>query len=382
MTSDIQRRPDKDDRQRKYKRRWKQKASGSRSTDMFLKEGRDGAGQVGSAPTFDVGKQPKKPKRVEVTKNAAFEAGVKLAFTAAQGVGAALTGSLGVLAIYDLVKARGHDKDVEKVRRAITSGTLVNSRKFVNKIDPKIKIFSTRSDIKQALSREPLIKPRVATALAASISSQIMSGRNAFAMPGERGDYIFAPERTSAQVLGHEVGHILDFRKKSINIRRLGPYEETFWSSFWKPTHEQQVMGPERRAWRMSPERKRPGSLERAALGSYEKSFHGRRGAMSGVTAMALGLGTALLKSAEMTSGESERDTSAPGVSGQRFSGHMPEERSERGPGNQGQKGRGVPEWLRMLKYLPGSATQNSGDKTGPQKTDNQYETPKTASRR
>lgn len=48
MASDLraQRRPDVDDRRRKYRRRWKQKANGSRPTDMFLKEGAFEAGMV------------------------------------------------------------------------------------------------------------------------------------------------------------------------------------------------------------------------------------------------------------------------------------------------------------------------------------------------
>lgn len=43
------------------------------------------AATVGSAPTYDVGKQPKKPRRVEVTKNAAWRVGVKTAMAKIAG---------------------------------------------------------------------------------------------------------------------------------------------------------------------------------------------------------------------------------------------------------------------------------------------------------
>lgn len=54
--------------------------------------------------------------------------------------------------------------------------------------------------------------------------------------------------------------------------------------------------------------------------------------------------------------------------------GHRSKRKITRGPGNQGP--RGAPEWLRGTKFLRSPGTWNGGAKSGPQDTDNQFETP------
>jgi hypothetical protein len=74
------------------------------------------------------------------------------------------------------------------------------------------------------------------------------------------------------------------------------------------------------------------------------------------------GVKTAMVKVAgeEQTRGEFEAATSASGQGASQFSGMV--DRTERRAGNQGS--RGVPEWLRLLKDLPGQ-TPNTLPGTG-----------------
>lgn len=334
------------------------------------------AGTTGSAPTFDVGRKKKRRRgqrphaylKMRVSKVAAFEAGVKHAFDWKRTALIAGASGTGILAIYDLLRTRGYEEDVKTVQHAITSGKLVDSRAFVKKIDPKISVAWTESDIRRLLAREPSIPNWQASSFAKSIADQLAQGRNAFALPGERGASIFAPQRCSAQVLAHEVGHILDFRAKGLNISKQGPYSGGLMSVFWKPSYEESTMTPEREAWRRAPGRKRSTKLEEAALGSYDKAFHSTRGVLSGTTAVILG--ASLMKAAQsMTAGEFDRDVSAPGVTGRDFAFHRPEERVDR---RSYSKGRGVPEWLHVLKGRKPPTDTGRRDTSA----DNQFEVP------
>jgi hypothetical protein len=290
-------------------------------------------------------------------------------------IGGGVAAGSGILAIYDLVKARGHAKDLKYVQDAIGGGKRVDSRAFVRKIDPKIKVLWRKDEIYQALSREPSLSKSQARMASGMVAEAVSTNSNAFALPGERGAYIFAPQSTNAQILAHEVGHILDFRAKGLSIKNQGPYTSSLSQIFWKPSYESQVMEAERRAWHMAPGRKSSTELERSALGTYDKSFHMTRGTISGGTAVAIA--AMLAKTGAQTTGEYEAAVSAPGVSGMGPAPVQMSGRMERGAGNQGS--RGVPEWLRVLKHLPSKKTWNGGDKSGPRPSDNQLSTPQAA---
>jgi hypothetical protein len=75
------------------------------------------------------------------------------------------------------------------------------------------------------------------------------------------------------------------------------------------------------------------------------------------------------------TMSEASVETSASETTGMNDSGgHRSKRKITRGPGNQGP--RGAPEWLRGTKFLRSPGTWNGGAKSGPQDTDNQFETP------
>jgi hypothetical protein len=260
------------------------------------------AGQVGSAPTRDIKK--KQGDRVEVTKNASWHAGAlagmeKTALSRAQkwgvGVGVGAGTASGILAIYDKLRARGLDKDQQTIQHEIVNGKLVDSKQWVKKIDPTIVVATTRQDINKALADEGF-KGEVLKAITHNLSSQIERGQNAFAFMGVKKSYIMTSSRMSANVLGHEIGHVIDFRKRGLNFKNRGPYQEGVLAGLFKSKFNTAVMDKERRAWDLSPNRKKPTRVERAALNTYEKSFHKRR-SETATSLSALAFSAALLSS-------------------------------------------------------------------------------------
>jgi len=88
---------------------------------------------------------------------------------------------------------------------------------------------------------------------------------------------------------------------------------------------------------------------------------------------------TAADRDGPQTTGESKVNESASQVAGHTDHGGRSKSNVTRGPGNQGSKG--VPEWLRGLKFLRAPGTWKGGDKSGPQADDNQFETPGSGGR-
>lgn len=74
------------------------------------------------------------------------------------------------------------------------------------------------------------------------------------------------------------------------------------------------------------------------------------------------------------TMGEVGVEQGSSEITGQRDYAGRTGTKITRGSGNQGP--RGVPEWLRVMKHLHSPATWTGGDKSGPQKSDNQFEAP------
>lgn len=201
-------------------------------------------------------------------------------FAAASGLGA----------VYDLIKSRGLGKDQEYVVNAIKNGKKVRSKEFVKKIDPTIKVLTNRNEIKRALSQEPTLSDFEINVTTEVIVDAITHGYNAFAMPGDKGMYVFVSKMCNADVIAHEVGHILDFRKKGITISDMKEYDQGYGllQQWWKPTFKKTTLNAEQAAWNLAPgesteERKK---LEKAAIGTYEKSFHRIRGKRMGAAAI------------------------------------------------------------------------------------------------
>jgi hypothetical protein len=347
------------------------------------------AGTVGSWLTLNLkDKKRGKADRVAVTKSASFMAGAAShlkALPVADKIMGGIGVAAGILSIVDLMRSTGLEKNREAVREAISSGKRVNSKQFVKKIDPKIVVLTNEQEILRELKGE--MSGWRLKMLAKQLSAHLSAGSNAFAIPGKRRGYVIAPSTTNAEVLAHEVGHIIDFRKRNINIDNMGPYAPSFLMPYLKDTYDEKVMEREREAWRQAPGRKEPTPLEQHALGTYEKGFHRQRGFISGMTAAFLvpallkkvaygrnsSVGPTGDRDGPQTAGEQGVEQGASGVGATRHSPSNP--MTTRKSGNQGS--RGVPEWARLLKHTRSPATRNGGDKVGPQKSDKQMYTPK-----
>lgn len=106
---------------------------------------------------------------------------------------------------------------------------------------------------------------------------------NAFAMRYKGKDYVFTTQKVSRTVLGHEIGHIKDYRANGVP----GPLSRLFGSLTGA------TLRRERRAWDYNPYKKQERQdLKQGALGTYEKRT---RGVQIG-TGAALGAGTWLLR--------------------------------------------------------------------------------------
>lgn len=270
--------------------------------------------------------------------------------------GLALTGTTG-LAIYDLLKARGYGWDAEKIKRALVSGKQVDSQKFVDKVAPNVTVLWEKKKIENALRKE--MPEWEAKLHAHQLEAMVGGGDNAAAYPGRKGSYIFAGPKANPEVLGHEVGHILDYRQRKTTI---ADESRSPIAPFWRPTYEREVMTPERRAWELAPGRARPTATERAALGTYDKGFHVQRGAFSATTAAILALAMIKTAAAEnrqdtnaQTAGELNVDEGAPGIGA-----HSTSLAREQVVSQGKRVGRGVPEWLRFNKHLPSPSTWGS----------------------
>lgn len=293
------------------------------------------------------------------------------ALSGPQIAGLALAAGSGTLAVYDLLRTRGLNRDVDDVTRAMTTGRRVDAQKFVHKIDPDIKVVTRSRDVDRVLGREKSLGDLQRAIIAADLKTKIDAGDNAAALAGTHGPVIFVAPRAPANVLGHEIGHVLDFRARGKTIADPEPISSRMAAMFWRPAYERGTMAEERRAWELSPTRRGPTGLETAALGTYDKRFHAQRGAMAGVLSSAVV--SVLLSSMIKTSaaenrqssdaqnvGEAGVDEGAPGISG-----HLTRLPREQVVSKSRRHGRGVPETLRLSKFLRSPATWASGDTIG-----------------
>jgi len=209
-----------------------------------------------------------------------------------------LVGAPTLLAVSDLVKTRGSAKDMDYVVDAIRNKDQVASKQFVDKIDKKIIVATNSRELYNALKKERKLVAEVGDnvlrELAQMLGQELRNKSNAFALRGEQIDMIGVPAKTNANVIAHEVGHILDFRKRGMTMWDMKEYKQTVGALFLKYKYEQQTMTAEKEAWRRSPskETEAKSELSKHALNTYEKGFHARRASLATAAAMLLTLAT------------------------------------------------------------------------------------------
>lgn len=212
----------------------------------------------------------------------------KAALSAAKRPVTSIAASGGIAVTLDLLKTRGIIKDSQDITAAIRTKKSVDSKKFVRKIDKKIVVVTNSSEIYSALKRERKLVAQTTDDqlryLATTLGNTLRRKVNAFAISGEDVEIVGVPARTSAHVIAHEIGHIIDFREKGYTIWEQGSYEHTFSSVILRYKYEQQVMTPEREAWDKSPSKEddEKKKTRTAALGTYDKGFYLNRAILVG----------------------------------------------------------------------------------------------------
>jgi len=195
-----------------------------------------------------------------------------------------------VAAIYDTVKSRGLRRDIDYVMEAIRTKKSVVSKKFVAKIDRRITVVTNSGEIYKALKREKRLVAEVSDMLlrwtAQALGEELAAKRNAFAMRGEDVEIVGVPAKTNANVIAHEVGHILDFRDKKMTMWDMKEYKTTFSAIFMKSRYKTQTLDAENVAWDKAPvkDTDEKAKIRKHAVGTYDKGFHRRR---MGATAVA-----------------------------------------------------------------------------------------------
>jgi hypothetical protein len=193
------------------------------------------------------------------------------------------------VAAYDTYKSWGVGKDQRSTEKALKGKNgAVDAKQFIRKHDPKVFVATTESDVKMVIKKEKGIPKEDRAIAIAMLSRMVRSKENAAALRGEFGEYIFSAPMMNPEILGHELGHIWDFRSKGINFKQMGPYKERALSGIWRPSFNKEIMRAEQEAWRLSPHKEDGSKLEESALGTYDKGFHQGRGMAAGAVAAML----------------------------------------------------------------------------------------------
>lgn len=155
------------------------------------------------------------------------------------------------------------------------SGTSVDSKAYVKKTGIKnVTVITGRQDV--AKIKGLSFRQKIGLERAADMAS---SGKNAFATRIKKKDFILVGKKTQADIIGHELGHIKDFRKRGMP----GFFDTGVTGSLLGRT-----LKMEKRAWKASPEKKQKG--KKIALGTYERAQTGARAGLGVAVASGVGL--------------------------------------------------------------------------------------------
>jgi len=216
------------------------------------------------------------------------------AIAAALTIGAVAAGT--GISTYDFSKYLSGVGAGKKFDEIMTSAKYkkVDSKEFVKTMDPSITVATTVPDIEAMLHKAfPEINKRLVPDTAEAIYREIITNNNACAIVKEKGAYVIAPPKCVPEVLGHEVGHVLDFREKGVAEGKPNPYRGNILGRivqlFSKGAyHKKGQYAAEVNAWNKVPDSPTKQEIQDAALKTYEAGFHGRRlSVIAPVTALA-----------------------------------------------------------------------------------------------
>jgi hypothetical protein len=202
------------------------------------------------------------------------------------GATTAATAATAGLIGYDVYKGWGYGDNTKTLNKVLSdSKKAVDAKAFIRKYDAKVTVCTNEADVVAMTKKEKGIPKHERAAVVYMLTDMIRSRVNAAALTGEYGEYIFSAPMMSPEILGHELGHILDFRKKGLNYKKQGPYRPRMLSGVWKPHFKKETYQSEVAAWKASPYRQGKTPIEDAALGTYDKGFHQQRATTVGLIA-------------------------------------------------------------------------------------------------
>jgi superfamily II DNA or RNA helicase len=237
----------------------------------------------------------KEEQTEDVSKTADHLDTLALAGTVALGAG---TLFLGGVAVNDLWKGRKFDEHHEKFTKFLGDKTrLVDTKAHIAMRDPQSVAITTRDELKKKVDDEfkghsKLMRRLTVESLAPMLKQD---GGNAAMLPGLAKQYVIARAKELPEILDHELGHALDYRKKGLTHKNQGPYESTFIGSIWKPRYQKETMRAETEAWKHAPDSPHKKKIQDAALGTYDTGFHQERGEFAGSLATLMASATAYL---------------------------------------------------------------------------------------
>lgn len=213
-----------------------------------------------------------------VKKGATHEGGAGGVVAAEVGFwGAILTGSIG-----GAIGSKMAAKDRSKLIRGMkTDKDRVDAKKATSSVMKNVTVVSTQKDADKAFKTDAERK---------YFGQMAVKGTkdNAFAMRYKNKDYVFTTAKVSRTVLGHELGHIKDYRTNGTP----GALSRVFGSLTGA------TLSRERRAWEYSPfKKKQREDMKQGALGTYEKRT---RGVQAGVGVAGAGVWMLLRKMGRM----------------------------------------------------------------------------------
>ena len=218
-----------------------------------------------------------------------------LAGTVALGAGTLFLTSV---AAGDTWKGRKFDEHNEKMTKFFAdTKRLVDTKAHIAARDPLAVAITTKDELKKMIDHEFKDHPKLIRRLTVESLAPMLKqdGGNAAMLPGLAKQYVISRAKELPEILDHELGHALDYRKKGLTHKNQGPYESTFIGSIWKPRYQKETMRAETEAWKHAPDSPHKKKIQDAALGTYDAGFHQERGSLAGSLATLMASATAYL---------------------------------------------------------------------------------------
>lgn len=163
----------------------------------------------------------------------------------------------------------------KKLQSEMHRGEMVDAHK-AGKAVKGVKVITSETEARKAFSKEPRVFRDYAIADKMAVLAREGTKNNAFALRYKGKDYVFTSKKVNKYVIGHELGHIQDYRKNGTP----GAFGSGIIGSISGAT-----LRREKRAWDLSPFKPKNGKqaegesrVKNPALTTYSRSTRGAQG--------------------------------------------------------------------------------------------------------